>query len=287
LLLALTRREACRQALLEVTSALPGWQRLEQRPVFVKSFAEAHRVPSGHTVFVIDLGSVSGAVDEVIASIRRLVASRPWLNIVLLAAHLNPDLEAEVIFGLRDLPGLGLMQPSELRDSARWASLLQDQFVERHALMIETDLRGAWPVAPSAFFEDSEIRELLRFGARYRRVGDLVVVWGRERVGVWRRFKRRWGRSPSEMLSLFRVLWAAHLQHEGYASGEIAQLLGFRDVRHFGRQLGARFGLRKSVLNGLGYSEVVTAVAICLAQRVPLTLLLRRAMTVVKQSARA
>lgn len=287
MLLAVTRRDACRQALLEVMSALPGWPRLEQRPIFVSSFAEAHRVQTRHTACVIDLGSVSGSADDVLAAIRRLVTSRPWLNIVLLAAHLNPGLEAEVIFELRDVSCLSLMQPDELRDPARWTTLLQDQFVERHALMIEDALRNMSPVAPASLFEDPEIRELLRLGARVRRVGELAALWGRDRVGVWRLFKRGWGRSPSEMLSLFRVLWAAHLQHEGYASGEIARLLGFRDVRHYARQLGARLGLRKSILNRLGYSEVVTAVAICVAERAPASTLVRRVTAVAKLSSRA
>jgi len=285
LLLALTRRDACKQALLEVMSALPGGQRLEQRVVFVTSFAEAQRVPVGRTTCLVDMGSVTGSADDIIAAIRRLLTARPWLNIVLLAAHLNPDLEAEVIFGLRDVPSLRLLQPRELRDSSRWMSLLDDQFVERHATQIEADLRAACPPDQASFFDDAEIRELLRRGARVGRVGELAAVSGRERVGIWRRLKRRWGRSPSEMLSLFRVLWAAHLQHEGYANAEIARLLGFRDVHHCARRLGARLGIRKSVLNSLRYSDVVAGVANCLTRGTPLSALARRAANVFKQSA--
>lgn len=287
MLLALTRRDACRQALLEVLSAIPGWQRLERRAVFVNSFAEAQRAPMGGTACAVDLGSAPGSAHEITKSIRQLVASRPWLNVVLLATHQNPDLEAEVIFGLRDLPCLALMQPADVRDAQRWTALLDDQFVERHALMIEADLRHACPPKSSSFFQDPQLRELLRLGARVRRVEDLAAASHSGRVGVWRRSKERWGRPPSEMLSLFGVLWAAHLQHEGYANAEIAHLLGFRDAHHCARRLGARVRLSKGVLNRLGYSEVVAGVAACLARRAPLSVLVRRAARRLKQSRRA
>jgi len=285
-LLALTRRDACRQALLEVLTAIPGWQRLERRAVFVSSFAEAHRAPLGGTACAVDLGSVTGSALEITKSIRQLVAARPWLNVVLLATHQNPDLEAEVIFLLRDLPCLGLMQPADMRDPQRWTALLDDQFVERHALMIEADLRHACPPKRSGFFKDPQLRELLRLGARVRRVDDLAAASYSGRVGVWRRSKERWGRPPSEMLSLFGVLWAAHLQHEGYANAEIARLLGFRDAHHCARRLGARVRLSKGVLNRLGYSDVVAGVAACLVQHAPLSVLMRRAAKTLTRSGR-
>ncbi|HUL04286.1 MAG TPA: hypothetical protein VLV16_13785 [Gemmatimonadales bacterium] len=279
MLLALTRRAACRQALLEVVSALPGWQNVAQRAVFVASFAEANLAPRELSACVVDMESVTGPADDIVASIRRFVASRPWLNVVLLVQHVHPDLEAEVIFGLRDLPGLALIQPGELRDAERWNSVLRDQFVERHALMIEADLRAASPAKSASFFADPQIRDLLRLGARVRRVSDLAAVAQRDRVGMWRRFKRRWGRPPSEMLTLFRVIWAAHLQHHGHSNAEVAGLLGFRDAHHFARRLGARLGLSKTVLNSLSYADVVSGVAACLARRAPVSTLLRRAAT--------
>jgi transcriptional regulator GlxA family with amidase domain len=143
--------------------------------------------------------------------------------------------------------------------------------------MIEADLRNASPARRASFFEDPQIRNLLRLGARVRRVSDLAAVARRDRVGMWRRFKRRWGRSPSEMLTLFRVVWAAHLQHHGHSNAEIAQLLGFRDAHHYARRLGARLGLSKTVFNSLSYSDVVGGIAACLARRAPVSLLLRRA----------
>jgi len=285
-MLALTRRDACRQALFEVLPAIPGWQRVEHRPVFVTSFAEAQRASSGRTACLVDLGSALGSADDIISSTRRLLGSRPWLNIVLFAAHVDPDLEAEVIFGLRDVPCLSLIQPGELRDPARWMSLLDDQFVERHALRIEADLRAASPPGRASLFDDAEIRDLLRHSARVGRVGAFATASGRERVGMWRRLKRRWGRSPSEMLSLFRVLWAAYLHHEGFANAEIARLLGFRDGHHFARTLGARLGIRKSVLNTLGYPELVAGVAKCLTQGAPVSGLVRQAAAFLKESAR-
>jgi hypothetical protein len=277
LLLALTRNPASKQALLEVMSALPGSQGTTPRVVFVATFAEAHLAPPELTACAIDLTSVSGPAEEILASIRRLVGARPWLNVVLLVQHHHPDLEAEVIFGLRDLPGLALMQPGELRDVERWSGLLRDQFVERHALMIEADLQEASPARGAVFFQDPQVRELLRLGARVRRVSDLAAVAGRDRVGMWRRFKRRWGRSPSEMLALFRVVWSAHLQHHGHTNGEIARLLGFLDAHHYARRLGARLGLSKTLLNGLTYSDVLSGVAASLARHESVSVLLRRA----------
>jgi hypothetical protein len=284
LLVALTRRDACRQALLEVLPAIPGWRGVEKRTVFVGSFAEAHRVAAGRTACLVDLGSVIGSADDIIAAIRRLLSSRPWLNIVLLAAHVNPDLEAEVLFGLRDVPSLSLVQPGELGDPARWTNLLDDQFVERHVSKIEADLRAACLPERASMFDDAEIRDLLRRGARVARVGAVAAASGRARVGIWRRLKRRWGRSPSEILSLFRVLWSAYLHQEGYANAEIARLLGFRDGHHAARQLGARLGLRKSTLNSLAYPDVVASVAACLTQGASASTLLRRAATLLKAS---
>jgi len=284
LLLALTRRDACRQALLEVISTLPGWQKVEQRPVFVSSFDEAQRAHLEMTACVVDLGSLNGPAHEIAAAIHQLVGARPWLNVILVAPHMNPDVETEVIFRLRDVRCLGLVQPRELRDAERWQAVLQDQFVERHAMLIEADLRDACPPKLASFFEDPQIQELLRLGAHLRRVADLAIASGRERSGVWRRFKQRWGHSPSEMLSLFRVLWAAHLRHEGYANLEIARLLGFRDAHHYARRLGARLRLPKSVLNGLGYSDVVASVADCLVRRVPANTFGRRAAAKLKRT---
>ena len=162
------------------------------------------------------------------------------------------------------------MQPRELRDADRWKSVLQDQFVERHALTIQANLLTACSPDQTSFFEDPEVGRLLRLAVRFRKVGDLTADTGDQRVGVWRRFKRRWGRSPSEMLSLFRLLWAAHLRHQGHSSAEIAGLLGFRDTQHCARRLGARLGMRKSEINRLSYREVVAGVAACLVQRAPI-----------------
>ena len=68
MLLALTRRDVCRQAIMEVLPAVPGWQRAEQRPTFVTSFAEAQRASAGRTACLVDLGSVIGSADDIMAS---------------------------------------------------------------------------------------------------------------------------------------------------------------------------------------------------------------------------
>jgi len=262
--------------MLEVVALLPGQPSVPEQAVFVASLAEAHLAPHQLTVCAIDLGSVTGPAHEVIASIRRFVASRPWLNVVLLPQHRHPELEIDVIFGLRDLPGVALMQPGDLRAPERWAAVLQDQFVERHALMLEAELRGASPSRSASFFQDPQVRQLLRLGARVRRVSDLAAVARKDRVGIWRRFKRRWGRSPSEMLALFRVAWAAHLQHHGHTNVEIARLMGFRDQHHYARRLGARLGISKATLNNLSYEDVIGGVASCLARRTSASTLFRR-----------
>ena len=197
MILVLTRREACRRAMLEVMSTMPSWRPLERRLVFVTSFAEAHRAPGGQTTCVIDLASATGSGDDVIASVHLLLASKPWLSFVLLAAHTNPELEAQVIHGLRDLRCVSLVQPRDLHDVERWKSVLDDQFVARHAVMIEGDLRGACAADQASFFEDPEVKRLLRLAIRIRTVEDLSADVGSQRVGVWRRFKRRWGRAPS------------------------------------------------------------------------------------------
>lgn len=268
--LVLTRREECRRAILEVMAAAPNPWRVERRPTFVASFAEAHRAPGGPTTCVIDLASVNGSGRDVVESVQLLLASKPGLNVVLLAAHTNPELENRIIHGLRDLPCVGLVHPRELRDLERWKSVLEDQFVERHSLTIEADLRAACPPDQAHFFEDPEAKRLLRLAVRVRKVGDLTADAGDQRVGVWRRFKRRWGRAPSEMLSLFRLLWAAHLRNHGHSSADIARLLGFRDTQHCARRLGARLGMRKSDINKLTYQEIVGGVAACLVQRAPI-----------------
>jgi len=242
-------------------------------------------MPGARSTFVLDLGSVTGSATDVIASVQRLLAARPWLGFVLVAAHANPEFEAGVIHGLRDLPRLDLVQPSELRDLERWNKLLQDQFVERHALLIEAELRAACAPDQGRLFDDLEVKRLLRGVIRIRKVEEWSAYAGGQRVGVWRRFKRLWGRSPSEMLSLLRVLWAAHLRHHRHSSAEIASVLGFRDTEHCARRLGARLGLRKSDINALGYREVVTAVATCLVQRAPLSAFVARVALALKRVA--
>jgi hypothetical protein len=271
MILVLTRRDECRRAMLEVMAALPNERSLQRRPVFVTSFAQAHRAPATPATCVIDLGSLTGSADESVASVRLLLAARPWLSIVLVAAHTDPDLEACIIHGLRDLPAVELVQSRELRDVERWTSVMGDQFVERHALMIEADLRRASPSDAAAVFEDAELRRLLRLAIRIRRVKALSADVGAERVSMWRHFKRRWGRTPSQMLSLFRVLWAAHLREQGHDSAAIAQLLGFRDSRHCGRRLGRRLGLRKSGINALSYGQMVDEVVRLVARRAPIS----------------
>jgi len=257
--------------MLEVMAAMPNGRSLERRLVFVTSFAEAHRALAGPTTCVIDLASANGSGDDVVDSAQLLLASRPGLNLVLLTAHTNPELEASIIHGLRELRCVSLVQSRDLHNVEHWRTLVHDQFIERHALTIETDLSRACAVGQAPFFEDPEVRRLLRLAVRIRRVEDLGAAAGGQRVGVWRRFKRRWGRSPSEMLSLFRMLWAAHLRHQGHSSGEIAQLLGFRDAQHCARRLGARLGMRKSDINALSYTQVVAGVAACLVQRAPIS----------------
>ena len=271
MLLVLTRRDACRRVMLEMMAAAPNGRSFERRLVFVASFAEAHRALGGPTTCVIDLASANGSGDDIIGSIRLLLGSRPGLDFVLLASHTNPELEARIIHGLRDLRYVSLVQPRDLRNVELWKSLLHDQFVERHALAIEADLRAACAADQARFFDDLEVKRLLRQAVRIRRVDDLCADAGGERVGVWRRFKRRWGRSPSEMLSLFRVLWAAYLREQGHGSSEIAQLLGFRDSQHCARRLGARLGMRKADINALTYRQVVAGVAACLVQRAPIS----------------
>jgi AraC-like DNA-binding protein len=286
-MLVLTRREACKRAMLEVMSAMPGGRLLERRPIFVTSFAEAHRAPGGATTCVIDLASAKGSGDDVIGGVNLLLASRRSLSFVLLATHTNPELEAHVIHGLGELRCVSLVQPRELREVERWRQLLHDQYAERHAGMIEADLRAACTPSQIAFFEDPEIRQLLRRAMYVRTVDDLSADAGGQRVGVWRRFKRRWGRSPSEMLGLFRVLWAAHLRHHGHSNAEIASLLGFRDTQHCARRLGARLGMRKSVINALSYRQLVAGVAECLAERAPISGLVARAAAALQRVVRA
>lgn len=275
--LVLTRRDACRRAILEVMAAAHHHRRVERRLIFVASFAEAHRAPGAPITCVIDLASVDGSGPDVVESVQLLLASRPGLNFVLLAAHTNPELEAQIIHGLRDLRCVSLVQSRELRDVERWKSVLQDQFVERHVLAIEADLRAACSPDQASFFEDPEVRRLLRLAVRIRKVEDLTADTGDQRVGVWRRFKRRWGRAPSEMLSLFRLLWAVHLRDQGHSSLEIARLLGFRDTQQCARRLGARLGLRKSDINRMSYRDVVGGVATCLVLRAPIGNLVGRA----------
>jgi AraC-like DNA-binding protein len=266
--LVLTRREVCRRAILEVMAAAPNPWRVERRVTFVTSFAEAHRVSGGPTTCVIDLASVTGSGEDVVGSVHLLLVSRPGLNFVLLAAHTNPELENRIIHGLRDVRCVSLMHPRELRDVERWTSVLEDQFVERHAITIEADLRACSP--NQHLSSRLKPRRLLRLAVRVRKVGDLTADAGDQRVGIWRRFKRRWGRAPSEMLSLFRLLWAAHLRNHGHSSADIARLLGFRDTQHCARRLGARLGMRKSDINRLTYQEVVGGVAACLVHRAPI-----------------
>lgn len=286
-MLVLTRREACRRAMLEVMSAVASVRPLERRLVFVTSFAEAHRAPGSATTCVIDLASLKGTGDDVIEAVKLLLASRRSLSFVLLAAHANPELEAHVIHGLGELRCVSLVQPRELRDVTRWKTLLQDQYFERHAELLETALREAGPAKQASFFEDPAIRQLLRRAIHVRTVEDLSADTGAERVGVWRRFKRRWGRSPSEMLGLLRVLWASHLRHHGHSNAEIATLLGFRDAQHCARRLGARLGMRKSAINALSYRQLVGGVAECLTQRAPISGLVARAGAAIQRIVRA
>jgi len=258
----------------------------ERRVVFIISFAEAHRAPTGATTCVVDLGSVGGSGVDVITAVHRLHRSRPWLGFVLVAAHADLDLEAEVIYGLRNLPRLALVKPRELHDIHRWKSLLEDQFVERHAMMIEADLRGAAGVDQARLFEDPEVKRLLRDAIHIRKVEELSTEGAVPRVGLWRRFKRLWGRSPSEILSLVRVLWAAHLRHHRYSSADIASVLGFRGTEHCARRLGARLGMRKSDLDALSYAQVVAAVVACLAQEAPVRSLVARASVAFRKAVR-
>ena len=271
MILVFTRRDLCRRAMLEVMAALPNERTLQRRLEFVTSFAEAHRASATPATCVIDLGSLTGSADGSVASVRLLLASRPWLSIVLLVAHTDPDLEACIIHGLRDLPSVELVQSRELRDAERWTSVVRDQFVERHALMIEADLRRACARDAAAEFEDPEFRRLFRLAIRIRRVKALSADLGAERVSTWRHFKRRWGRTPSQMLSLYRVLWAAHLREQGLDSAAIAQLLGFRDARHCGRRLGRRLGLRKSGINAVSYGQMVQEVVRLVVRRAPIS----------------
>jgi hypothetical protein len=266
-IIVLTSRDVCRRAMLEVIAAVPDERSLQRQVVFVTSFAEAQRAPDTPATCVIDLGSLTGSADEAVASVHLMLASRPWLSFALVVAHADPDLEASIIHGLRDLPSVDLVQPSELRDVERWTNVLRDQFVERHALMIEADLCSACADHGTAVFEDPELRQLLRAAIRIRKVKTLSARTRSKRVGLWRHFKRRWGRSPSQMLSLFRVLWAAHLRHHGYDSAAIARLLRFRNSRQCGRRLGRRLGLRKSGINALSYGEMVNEVARCVTQQ--------------------
>ena len=84
-----------------------------------------------------------------------------------------------------------------------------------------------------------------------------------ERLTVRRDHKRRLGRSPDDLLALFRLLWARPLDAEGRTAAQVAHFLGFENADQCARRLGYKFGLKKSDIYLLRYEVVVAWVAEC------------------------
>jgi len=100
--------------------------------------------------------------------------------------------------------------------------------------------------AAATFFNDTEVRQLLRIATTTRTVGELSTRIDRNRTNLYRRFKRRLGRSPKEVLALLRLVWAARLREDGRTPAQIASFLGFKDTDQAGLRLGSKLGLKKA-----------------------------------------
>src|SRR6266550_5533199 len=92
--------------------------------------------------------------------------------------------------------------PRTWPNNDRWKALLRNTFVELRAAQIEADLMVVSPAA-AAFFNDPEIRRVLRIATRVRSVTDLSEQDGRHRTKLTRNFQRRLGRAPKDLLALF------------------------------------------------------------------------------------
>jgi len=168
----------------------------------------------------------------------------PWLNMALLSPLLNPELEVHAIDSIRAITFVTLVQHDDITDIEFWKHTFRNAFVEVRTAQIETDLVVVSPAA-ATFFNHPQVRLLLRVATSMRTVHQLTALLAANRVTLNRRFKRRLGRSPKEVLALFRLLWAACLRQEGRTPAQIAHFLGFRDTDHAGMVLGRKLGFKK------------------------------------------
>lgn len=287
-MLVMTTRDECRAAMMTVVGAIPNWRSLESRLILVRSFGEAHRAlldntESSDQTMVVDLGSIGRRGDELVRGLWALRADYPWLTVVLLSPLLNPDLEVQAIHALRTLSYV-LVERDDMSNVARWKDLLHNTFVELRAAQIEADLMVVSADA-AAFFNDPDVRQLLRVATTARTVAELGTQLGCDRTELNRRFQRRIGRAPKEVLALFRLVWAVHLRVDGRTPAQIASFLGFKDTDHCALLLGRKLGLKKEQINNLAYDELVQCVAhSCTSQR---TTRVKRLVSTLVRKARA
>jgi len=272
-MIVLTNREACRTDMRIVVTSIPNWRTPETRIAFADTFADVHRLVLRETnmtdqLVVIDLGSIGRRGDELRHVMYAMREAHPWLNIALLSPLLDPEIEVHAIDSVRSITHVTVVQHDDMTNVTYWKELLRNVFLELRAAQIEADLMVVGVGAAAAFFDDPEVRLLLRAATVARSVSDLIPRFAPNRVTLNRRFKRRLGRSPKELLALFRLLWAACLRADGRTPAQIAHFLGYRDTDHAGMLLGRKLGLKKEQINALGYPELVKWVAeCCTAQR--------------------
>jgi hypothetical protein len=168
----------------------------------------------------------------------------PWLNMALLSPLLNPELEVHAIDSIRSITFVTVVQNGDITGIEFWKRTFRNAFVELRAAQIEADLMVVSPAA-ATFFNDPQVRQLLRVATSMRTVHQLTALLAPNRINLNRQFKRRWGRSPKEVLALFRLVWAAWLRAEGRTPAQIAHFLGFRNAQQARLCLGRKLGLKK------------------------------------------
>lgn len=210
-----------------------------------------------HQLVVFDLESIVHDHDAAVKIIEWL-AKGPWIHavlvltttqireqVVLLNAIKTAVPQASMVFGA-DVGSVDVWDDiySRTITTVQGANLYRDlvqRVLDRQEILVEQEL----------------VIDILGAAPRTHQVGKLARLVGRTRGVLWKQLTNAGQLEPSELLTLFHLLYAVHLRDLAWTPEVVARYLQFPSNREFVRRMTRRLGTGIGVFFTRPYAEVM------------------------------